>query len=270
MVENLYPLLAGLFIMVASLSGVIFSYRTLGRWLERRLTYLATFAGGVFAVVTYHLIEEILHETTWQTALLSVVSGFLLMQILVRLAPSHHHHHDVKHSHAHSHVEGRGVLVSDALHNVGDGIILVGAFAVDLWIGIAAAFGILIHEVVQEISEYFVLREAGYSPRAALVRNFAVSSTILVGIAGASYFEQSPLVIIALSGIAAGGFLSVIFSDLMPHARHSVRHHGGNLFMHVGVAILGVLVMLSAQTLIPHEEHDEEERALATANLLVR
>ena len=160
--------------------------------------------------------------------------------------------------------------MSDALHNIGDGVIIVGAFVVDFWIGVAATFGILIHELVQEIAEYFVLREAGYTSRQALVRNFAVSSTILIGIFGASYFDQSPWLIGIISGVAAGGFLSIIFADLLPHARHSVRHHGGNVLVHIAVALLGALIMLGAQTLLPHEEHDlEGERNLATTAQLV-
>lgn len=249
--------------MIASLVGAIFSTRSFGGWFKRRLTYLATFSGGVFAVITFHLIEEVLHEARWGMALISVAAGFGLMQILERLAPSHHHHHDLSHSHAHSHIEGRGVLISDALHNIGDGVIIVGAFAADFWIGVAATFGILIHELVQEISEYFVLREAGYTARQALVRNFIVSATILVGIFGASFFEQSPWVIAILSGIAAGGFLSVITTDLIPHARRAIRRNGG-LTTHVTVALLGALVMLSVQSLLPYEEHeDQRESAIA-------
>src|SRR3989338_3422961 len=107
---SIAPVIAALSVMLASLAGVIFATKTLGAWMRHHLTYFATFSAGVLVVLAYHLIEEAFHEAE------SVVL-----------------------------VDGRRVLLSDAIHNITDGIILVPAFIVDWKIGVAATLGIFLH-----------------------------------------------------------------------------------------------------------------------------
>jgi zinc and cadmium transporter len=250
------PFLAAILVMLVSLIGVVFTGCRFGKWMQKYLTYLATFSGGVFVLIAYHLAEEAVHEGGWVIGVISIVLGAALMEAIHFFLPAEHHHHG-PHGHSHTAIDGRKVLASDALHNIGDGILLVGAFASDLWIGIAATVGVLLHEAVQEISEYLVLRESGYTNSQALTRNFAVSSTILIGFIFAAFVTWSPLVAI-LSGLAAGGFLSVILHDLLPHAVASIRQRGG-AWVHVFAALLGGSAMLALQTALPHEEAHEME-----------
>jgi hypothetical protein len=133
------------------------------------------------------------------------------------------------------------LIVGDAIHNIADGIILVPAWLASPALGLAVTVSIVIHEVLQEISEYFVLRQAGYTARGALAINFAVSSTILFGV-GLSYFA---LTTAALEGVllalSSGFFLHVVMHDLLPK-----RHQHPNalrLAEQVGVVALGVLMM---------------------------
>lgn len=251
-----YAFAAACAVMLISFSGVIFSSGRLGTWMQRYLTYLATFSGGVFLLIAYHLAEEAVHEGGWAVGVVSIIFGAALMEGIHYFFPLEHHHHEHEESHAHTRVDGRKVLAADALHNVGDGILLVGAFASDIYVGIAATVGVLLHEMVQEISEYFVLRESGLTNAQALIRNFAVSSSILIGFIFAAFISWGPLVAI-LSGLAAGGFLSVVLHDLIPHAYHSVRTHGGGA-MHIIAALLGATAMFALQTALPHEEHADE------------
>ena len=246
-------LIAALAVMAMSFAGVIFTAGRLGAWMHRYLTYLATFSAGVFTLIAYHLANEAVHEGGWIVGVGSVLFGAALMEGIHILIPTKHHHHGHTGDHAHSHVDGRGVLISDAMHNIGDGILLVGAFASNLYIGIAATIGVLLHETVQEISEYFVLREAGHTNKGALIRNVLVSSTILIGFGIATFLSSMDFLVAIISGVAAGGFISVILHDLMPHALASVRLHGG-AFIHALAAIVGAVTMLGLQAILPHEE----------------
>lgn len=254
------PLVAACAVMLVSLSGVLFASQALSRWMRSNLTYLATFSGGVFLIVVYHLLEETLHESgSVALAAGAVLFGAALMEALHHLLPAEHHHHNIEHGHAHTSVDGRRVLLSDALHNVGDGVLLVAAFATGWAIGIAATIGILIHELVQEISEFFVLKEAGYSTSKALSRNFLSASTILVGVALAAFLSSADEIAVLFGGLAAGGFLAVLLRDLMPHALESIRERGG-AWKHVTALFLGVALMLSVQTYFGHEEGADEAR----------
>lgn len=255
-------LVAAASIMFISLAGVIFTYQSLGSWMRRHLTYLATFSAGVLSLLAYHLIEESLHEApTAAIAAGSILAGVIIMELIHHLLPHLHHHHDIPTDHTHTPIDGRKVLVSDAVHNVTDGFIIVPAFFVDWTIGLAATVGILVHELVQEISEFFVLKEAGYTNREALTRNFLASSTILVGVVLALFLVSFETTLAILAGFAAGGFLSVVVRDLLPNAAESIRS-SGKWFPHVVAALIGASLMYGVITIIPHEETHESEATL--------
>lgn len=253
-------LIAALAVMLASLAGAVFIRKELGRWMHRYLRYLVTFSAGVFLAIVFHLIVEVFHEAadvSWVSLVGWIAFGALLVEVLSHLIPgAHHHHGETEHDHTHSHIDARRMLLGDAMHNVSDGLILVPAFLADIRIGIATALGIFIHELVQEVSEFFVLKEAGYTVKQALVRNFIVSSTILVGVGlslAAVEIESLEMPLIAFS---AGGFLYIILRDLLPHSVHSIRK-GNNFAKHIAAGILGVLVMFGITALIPHEIEED-------------
>ena len=255
----LISLAAAVCVMLASLAGVVFIHQALGSWMQRRLTYLATFSGGGLTILAYHLVEEAFHESeSAALAAASIIAGVVVLEILHHILPDMHHHHEAPADHRHTRVDGRRVLASDAIHNVTDGFLIVPAFLVDWKIGVAATFGIFLHELVQEISEFFVLKEAGYSDRKALTLNFAVSSTILIGIALALSLASFEALLAVLSGFAAGGFLSVVIRDLLPHAMNSAKAHG-KWVPHIAAAVIGASVMLGVTTLAPHEEFETSE-----------
>jgi len=254
----LMSLSAAVAVMTVSLAGVIFASKALDNWMSSRLPYLATFSAGVLSILAYHLIEETLYESTSEAlAAGSILAGVIVMEIIHHVLPEEHHHHEVPADHAHSPMDGRKVLISDAVHNVTDGFIIVPAFFVDWTIGLAATLGILLHELVQEISEFFVLKEAGYTTKKALILNFAASSTILIGVVLALVLVSFEATLALLAGFAAGGFLSVVVRDLLPHAFHSIRS-GGQWLPHITAAILGAVLMFSVITLVPHEERANE------------
>lgn len=243
-----YALLTALAVMVISLTGVLFAAEMLRGWMRRNLPYLATFAGGVFLLVVYHLLEETLQESSsFALASGAVLFGAAMMVALHHVLPAHHHH-EAEHDHAHSRLDGRRVLISDAFHNVGDGVLLVATFAVSVPVGLAAAIGIIVHELVQEISEFFVLKSSGYSTSRALSLNFVSSSTILVGVALAAFLSSAEDIAVLFAGIAAGGFLTILVQDLLPNALESIRKQGGG-WKHVAAALCGIALMLVVQTI---------------------
>jgi zinc and cadmium transporter len=125
---------------------------------------------------------------------------------------------------------------------------------------------IVIHEVLQEISEFFVLRRAGYSVRKALTINFAVSSTILVGV-GLGYFALASLELeILLLAVSAGFFVHVVLHDLLP--KHHEYETTKSFMQHIAVVAVGAVLMgLIAHELAgshvhgeaDHDHHDEHE-----------
>jgi zinc and cadmium transporter len=258
-------IVAAFIVMLASLSGVVFTAKSASRFLEEKLSYLISFSAGVFLVTAGALAFEVfeLAPSLWAGALLIVV-GYILAEGMHRLMPETHHHHDDDCSHKHG-MAARKLIVGDSIHNVADGVIIVVAFAVSPALGVAATVSIVIHEVLQEISEFFVLRRAGYSARKALTINFAVSSTILIGVVLGYYALSSHELEIILLAVSAGFFMHVVFHDLLP--KHHEHETTKSFMQHIAVVAIGAVLMgLVAQAVADshvhggegHDQYDEE------------
>ncbi|MFN3693012.1 MAG: ZIP family metal transporter [Candidatus Paceibacteria bacterium] len=263
--EFISIIVAGGMVMLASLTGVLFTHKVAAKFLEEKLSYLVSFSAGVFLVTSGALALEVFELA--DTALMAVVLiavGYLLAWGLEYLIPETHQHHDPDCDHDHRHgnkQSARKLIVGDAVHNVADGIIMVPAFIVSPALGMSVTVSILIHEALQEVSEFFVLRQAGYSTKRALVINFLVSSTIFIGI-GLSYLAvvNHDLEVLLLA-LAAGFFLHVVFHDLIPKPHHHADSAG--FAKHLLVLVVGLAVMSLVAFAIKGEhvhgegEHDE-------------
>lgn len=158
--------------------------------------------------------------------LFATLLGGLLFFFLLEKAElyrhGHHHEHD-DHHHDHGfdrHQAGRGgwsVLLGDSIHNFCDGVIIAAAFLADMRLGIVTALAIVAHEIPQEVGDYIVLLNAGFSKARALLYN-AISggAAVLGGVLG--YFvvgAWEPLFPYLLV-IAASSFIYVATADLIP------------------------------------------------------
>ncbi len=253
------PIIAGFTIMLASLAGVLFVWQSAGLWLAPRLKYLTSFALGVFYVTVVLLVVESLELTSsTSVVILSILGGALFLHFAIRLVPNAHHHHgrEISDCHddggKHSHIDARRMLLGDAVHNIGDGILLVPAFLLDVQIGIATAGAIFLHELVQEIAEFFVLREAGFSTKGALVGNFLVSATIFIGIALGFYVSDYDYLLAPLLAFSAGGFWYVIVRDLLPDITHHIGSDKIRIVKHLLAVISGIIIMLVISSISGH------------------
>lgn len=245
-------LVASVVVMIASLAGKLTVWRRAGHLIEKHLDLLVSFSAGVFAIIAYNLAgETIEHAGDITTGLAWVLGGALGIWTLSKLLPALHHHSS---EHAVAAPQGsidvRRMLVSDGVHNAADGILLAASFAVSPIVGILATLSVFIHEIIQEISEFFVLREAGYSSGQALKLNFIISSAVLIGSVGGFFLLESFEVLEApLLGIAAGMILVVVLHDLIPHSVRSsvgLRHH----LAHVAWFAVGAFLMFGIASFV--------------------
>lgn len=253
---TLIILLAAFGIMLASLAGLLFTVARVGNWVQDNLVYLNTFAGGVFIVVAYNILTEAFEFSTDDVStIIATLAGFSLFFLAEHFLPESHCHHDDENC-IHASQDKRKawkVLISDGVHNLGDGILLVPVFLIDIQLGIIAAIGIVIHELVQEVAEFFVLKKAGYTTLQALQRNFLVSSTILIGVLVAAVLTSAEFLIAPLIGFAAGGFLHIVFVDLLPltirEARERKRYFEFFIAFLFGIALISMVNVVSAHFL---------------------
>jgi len=239
-------LLACILIMSVSAVGVFFTSRHIESWITKHISLLISFAAGVFLVLSYNLFFEALEfATRSDVVILSAIAGFALFFIGERLFPELHCHHDDHTCHAtNTKRSARKVLIGDAFHNAGDGLLLAAVFIADIRLGVIATVGVIVHELVQEVSEFIVLRHAGYTMTQAIIRNVIVSTTIVLGALIGYMVAGSEMLVGPLVGFAAGAFLYILFVDLIPHSIQQSRRQKQYILYGV-VALLGVALILT-------------------------
>lgn len=249
-----------LLVMLASLVGVLAVWKRAGTFIEQRLDYLVSFSAGVFLVFLFGLATEAVeHMGGLAQGLPWLLAGAVGIWVIFKFMPDSHVHAHAGHSH--SRLDARRLITIDAIHNTADGIFLAASYAVSPVLALVAGVSIFVHEALQEMSEFFVLRDAGYSTKRALAINFAVSSTILIGALGGylllDVFEmlEGPLL-----GIAAGGILTVVLHDLIPHSIREART-ASHYAMHLAWFLVGVLAMVGVTILLPHVEVEASQTA---------
>lgn len=233
-------LIAAVGVMCASLAGAFFTSKVAESFLLARLPFLISFSAGVFLVTAGALALEVFHviENVWFGAIL-IAAGYGMAWLLGWLMPETHHHHDDQC--AGGRKAARKILVGDGIHNIADGVVLTVAFAASPVLGVATTVSVIIHEVLQEVAEFFVLRRAGYSTFRALAMNFLVSSTILVGVLLGTLALATTALEGLLLALSAGFFAHVVLHDLLPKPhQHDTRVES---YWHFLVVLIGIILM---------------------------
>ncbi|MBT5021514.1 ZIP family metal transporter [Candidatus Woesearchaeota archaeon] len=212
---------ATIFVSLLSLIGVVtlaFNQKV----LKKLIIVLVGFsAGGLMGGAFFHLIPESLEHTSSENVFLFVMVGFVLFFIIERVLHWRHCHKGVCDVHIFTYMS----LIGDGVHNFIDGAIIAAAFLVNIPFGIITTLVIVFHELPQELGDFAVLIHGGFSRKKALWFNFlsavtAVLGALLVYLASNFFhFLESFLI-----PFAAGGFLYVAASDLVPELHKEPNH----------------------------------------------
>ncbi len=241
----LYSLISVLIISLISLVGIVtisFKESTIKKYV---FIFVSLALGALLGDAFIHLIPEAIEQTgNIDKVSIFVIVGIFVFFILEKFLHWHHHQDD---SEKHIKPFGKMILISDGFHNFIDGIIIGASYLVSIEVGIATTIAVLIHEIPQEIGDYGILLHAGYSKSKALFLNFAsallsVFGVVLIYVTG-DYIQN---ISVWFLPIAAGGFIYIALSDLIPelHHIHDEENEGlGKTILQILVAIIGVFLM---------------------------
>jgi zinc and cadmium transporter len=184
--------------------------------------------GAAFLEVIPHAFE---HGEPHRVAA-SILGGILAFFVLEKLFIWRHSHdeHEVDPLAGHAgHDHGRSgtlIMVGDTIHNFLDGILIATAFLQDEKLGAITALAIVAHEIPQEVGDFVILLNSGYSRTKAFCLNILSSGATLVGGVLGYYTLQAiegwtPV----LLGIVAASMIYVAVADLIPglHRRTALR-----------------------------------------------
>ena len=241
----LFYIIASTFLIsLISFIGVLFLFLG-GKILDRVLLVLvALSAGALVGGAFLHLIpESIARVGPGEAGILKIflflLFGFCSFFILEQFIRWHHHHTS---SHPEAMPFSYLILFSDSIHNFIDGLIIAASFIAGSSVGMVTVLAVILHEIPQEIGDYGALVYGGLGKTKALFFNFLTALTaIFGGIIGFFLWERIEGSVVFLIPFAAGTFIYIACSDLIPEIKQKVSFKGS--VIHFFVFLSGITLM---------------------------
>jgi zinc and cadmium transporter len=191
----------------------------------------------------------------------------------------HHHHHGHHHGHGHSGEEGMprdaasatgwlGIFFGLSIHTLLDGVALGAHVAADaahaeahatgMWLlGVGTFLGVALHKPLDSLSITTLMASRGWSKQWQLLVNIGYSLMCPVGVVlfmvGARQFgENESLFVSAAVAMAAGVFICISLSDLLPE----IEFHSHDRLLLSALLVLGLLMAWGVGLLEPDHAHD--------------
>lgn len=185
--------------------------------LNKILLFLISISTGtLMGAAFFDLLPEGLKQLSGEKLFSIVVISFIIFYFIEKFFHWRHCHEKECEIHSFGYLN----LIGESIHNFIDGMIIAATFLVDIKLGIATTIAIAFHEIPKEIGGFGVLLYAGFHKRKAIALNLI---TALFATAGAltGYFLAFYVDTLTsyLLPFAAGGFLYISMSDLIPEIR---------------------------------------------------
>ncbi|PIN95051.1 ZIP family metal transporter [Candidatus Pacearchaeota archaeon CG10_big_fil_rev_8_21_14_0_10_31_9] len=237
----LYTTISIIAISVISLVGIVF-LSLKSEKLEKILVYMISFsAGALLGDAFIHLMPEAVEVAGFSSVIsFSVLAGIAFSFTAEKVIHWRHCHHPITKNHQH-HLSKMN-LVGESVHNFIDGIIIATSYLVSIPVGIATTIAVVFHEIPQEISDFGVLVYGGFTKKKALLANFLIALTAVIGaIITLLIGTGVENILTLLIPFAAGNFIYIACSDLIPelHKETKLKISLTQLILFV----LGILVM---------------------------
>jgi zinc and cadmium transporter len=192
--------------------------------------------GALLAVAFWGLIPEAFAEVKPEqfqalsgTILAGILGFFVLEKLLIwrhchygsceAHGDDHAHSHGHAHGHSHGNAKSAGTLIilGDGIHNFVDGVLIAAAFLTDVQLGIVTSLAVATHEIPQEVGDFAILLDSGYSKGKALFYNVLASLTTVLG-GVLAYFSLEDLhdSLPYFLALAASSFIYIAVADLIP------------------------------------------------------
>jgi len=214
--------------------------------LKRIIFFMVSLAvGGLFGDAFIHLLPESFERlgSKLQASVL-VLAGIFAFFVLEKFLLWRHEH--VLESDHSIRPVGYMNLVADGAHNFIDGAIIGASYVISLHVGIATTLAVIFHEIPHELGNFFVLLYAGFTKRKALFFNFVSALFAILGTISAllvgSQVEQFAALMLPL---AAGGFIYIAGSDLVPELNKQVQLSKSIVQMIAIGAGIGLMLLLT-------------------------
>ena len=212
--------------------------------LRRIVMVLVGFASGtLLGGAFFDLLPEAVNMINPPiTIFYFVILGIIVLFSIEKFLYWRHCHEEECQVHTFAYIN----LVGDGVHNFIDGMIIAATFVFSFELGFITTLAVISHEIPQEIGDFGVLIYGGLSKRKALTYNFISALTAILGAIVTYYvvFLRSNYAL--LVPFAAGGFIYIAATDLMPEL-HKKSHAGESIIQLLSILLgLGLMAYLTS------------------------
>jgi len=242
--DDLVAILASVTVVsLISFIGVIFI--GLKESLLRRIVMVlvgfasGTLLGGAF----FDLLPEAVNMINPPiTIFYFVILGIIVFFCIEKFLHWRHCHEEECQVHTFAYIS----LVGDGVHNFIDGMIIAATFVFSFELGLITTLAVISHEIPQEIGDFGVLIYGGFGKRKALTYNFISALTAILGAIVTYYVVYLRNNYTLLVPFAAGGFIYIAATDLMPEL-HKKSHAGESIIQLLSILFgLGLMAYLTS------------------------
>lgn len=216
------------YIILATLAGGVLSVLAAALFtlpvINRLAPRMIAFSIGVLLAATFlNLLPEASEQLSPEILGSTVLIGLLCFFLLEKMA-LWRHDHSYKSCDVAPSPTGMMIVLGDGVCNFVDGILIAAAFMQDTALGVATATAVIAHEIPQEVGDFIVLLNAGYSRNRALLFNILSSLvSVLGGLIGyVALRDASDMIPYALA-IAAASFIYIAVAELLPTLQEQRR-----------------------------------------------
>lgn len=201
--------------------------------------------GSLFGAAFLRILPEALEGHSHPEEILTWTLGGIILFFTLEKMVIWRHCHKTHHCDAHPSPAGSLILFGDGFHSFVDGFMIGAAFLQSTELGIAVALAMIAHEVPQEMGDFAILLESGYSKLKAFVYNLVSSTPALLG-ATLSYLGLAQLqdwipYVLALS---AASFIYIAAADLVPTLHKKVGFRATlNQLVLIGVGVTLIVLL---------------------------
>lgn len=241
----IYILVSVIIISLISFIGVLALVFKKKKIKELIVTLIAFSAGALLATAFFDLIPktiELAGDQGFSLILIGIIVFFLLERVI------HWHHCGTEECDFHA--EGYLNLIADGFHNFLDGVVIAIAYIADIRLGIITTFAVAVHEIPQELGDFFILIHGKFSEKKALFFNFISALTSILG-ALLTFFLVSSIqsLVPLLLALASGSFIYIATTDLLPVISKETNRK--KMMLHTLAFFIGIIVIYISLNLIP-------------------
>lgn len=167
------------------------------------------------------MIPKALQKSSPVSVSATILAGVILFFLLEKLLVWRHCHKENCEIHTRT---GLLIVIGDAFHNFIDGTLIAAAFLADVRLGIITSVAVIAHEVPQEMGDFAILLDSGYSRQKAFLYNIlSASAAILGAILGYFYFRAIEMLIPFVLAVSAASFIYIALADLIPGLHRTIE-----------------------------------------------